>query len=66
MIDPDTIFDKRRKLRLSQTELGDEVGVSRTTIQRMEGKKIGKASYENVSAVAKFLGISMDDEGDKE
>lgn len=65
MINAGVIRKKRRDLEMSQQGLADKVGFSRTTIQRIEGDKIGKASYENVSAVAKFLGISMDGEGDE-
>lgn len=60
-IEKASIYDLRRRKRMTQKELARKVGVTERTIILYENdiEKLRSASYKNVENIAKVLGVSV-------
>lgn len=61
-IQKSSIYDLRRRKRLTQKDLAKETGITERTIitYEMDINNLRKASYDNVEKIAEALGVSID------
>lgn len=52
------IHNRRKELNMTLEQVGDAVGVGKSTVRKWEAGLIQKISMDNVSALSRVLGIS--------
>ncbi len=53
------IAERRRELKLSQTELARRAGVSRATLDALENGRAGEAGFSKVTRLLTALGLEL-------
>jgi len=56
-----TIRERRMELGLTQTELGEKVGLIQEAVSMLERGKVMKPSFHVVQQIAKVLDVSLDE-----
>jgi transcriptional regulator with XRE-family HTH domain len=53
------IAERRKKLKLSQTELARKAGISRATLDALENARLGELGFSKLSKLLAVLGLEL-------